>query len=204
MNVTRHLTTLATHFLGWEGRISRSEWWLCWLADLGIAWVAYQVVHTVLAGRGEEWLVSAAITMVLMWAATCANVKRCHDRNKPGAWALVAFLPIIGTLWQVVELGMLPGTRGPNTYGPDPVEASMTPAEIRSLTQQITKARSDLLRSFRQHMTESERPGPTTPAPPHSNATTKPAAAPVPKAMRMQEPLIKYGYKRPERTVTRG
>ena len=99
---------------------------------------------------------------------------------------------------------MLPGTRGPNTYGPDPVEASMTPAEICGLTQQITNARSDLLRSFWQHMSESKNPAPALPARPQPSATPRPAATPALKTMRKQEPLIKYGYKRPERTVTRG
>jgi uncharacterized membrane protein YhaH (DUF805 family) len=78
-----------------------------------------------------------------------AAVRRVHDRNKNAAWAVLytapgpALLqlgsyantiegqPHLGSqlielagfgfvVWWIVALGMLPGTRGPNRYGPDP------------------------------------------------------------------------------------
>ena len=38
------------------------------------------------------------------------------------AWAIY-FVPLIGAIWFLIEVGFLPGTRGPNQYGADPLAA---------------------------------------------------------------------------------
>ncbi|TNE44449.1 MAG: DUF805 domain-containing protein [Sphingomonadales bacterium] len=48
-------------------------------------------------------------------------VRRLHDSNRSGWWLLLAFFPVIGTLWLFI-LMIIGGTRGPNCFGPDPVE----------------------------------------------------------------------------------
>ncbi|MCP5399605.1 MAG: DUF805 domain-containing protein [Sphingobium sp.] len=47
-------------------------------------------------------------------------VRRLHDTDRSGWWMLLAFIPLIGTLWLLI-LMVLRGTRGPNRFGPDPV-----------------------------------------------------------------------------------
>ena len=47
-------------------------------------------------------------------------VKRLHDRNKSARWLILLFVPIVGALWMLVELGFLRGTRGINKWGDDP------------------------------------------------------------------------------------
>jgi uncharacterized membrane protein YhaH (DUF805 family) len=47
-----------------------------------------------------------------------------HDRNKSGWWVLIAFVPVIGGLWYLIECGFLPGTTGANNYGADPLTAA--------------------------------------------------------------------------------
>jgi len=34
------------------------------------------------------------------------------------------FIPIVGFIWAMVDLGILPGTDGANEYGPDPLETA--------------------------------------------------------------------------------
>jgi uncharacterized membrane protein YhaH (DUF805 family) len=51
----------------------------------------------------------------------CLAIKRFHDRDKSGWWILIQFVPIVGALWYVIELGFLAGTPGPNGFGPDPL-----------------------------------------------------------------------------------
>lgn len=34
---------------------------------------------------------------------------------------LVTLVPVIGSLWFLIECGFLAGTPGPNAYGPDPL-----------------------------------------------------------------------------------
>ncbi len=92
------------------------------------------------------WLALA----ILLWGSAALIVKRLHDRDKSALWyplfglgpalcywlgveyssnisnvlspAQQAFWLLGGILWvwAIVELGFMPGTKGPNRYGPDP------------------------------------------------------------------------------------
>lgn len=48
-------------------------------------------------------------------------VKRFHDRNKSGWWALVSFIPYFGHIWILIECGCLKGTDYFNDYGSLPI-----------------------------------------------------------------------------------
>ena len=61
------------------------------------------------------------LTLLLLWPSICLYAKRWHDRGKSGWWSLIIFVPIIGSIWFLVELGFLRGTDGPNRFGPDPL-----------------------------------------------------------------------------------
>ena len=52
--------------------------------------------------------------------AILVYIKRFHDRDKSGWWMLIVLIPIVGAIWLLVELGFLPGTPGPNRFGPPP------------------------------------------------------------------------------------
>lgn len=183
MTLKRYLSVLATHFLGWQGRISRGEWWLCWGIDLLLA-LAFAVARRKSAENTPDFdFLPLAVTGLLLWAATCANIKRFHDRNKPWPWALLAFVPGFGSVWIVVELGFLKGTRGRNAYGDDPL--SLLHTAPPPISTQLREARAEILRKL-----ATVRPD-------------KPKAPPARPSPVVRHPLIQYGYKRPERTVTR-
>jgi uncharacterized membrane protein YhaH (DUF805 family) len=59
------------------------------------------------------WLLG---TLVPAWAITA---RRLHDSNLPLKWLVTCFIPYIGFLATLV-IGMLPGARGENGWGPDP------------------------------------------------------------------------------------
>jgi uncharacterized membrane protein YhaH (DUF805 family) len=92
-------------------------------------------------------LFAVAIAIWVSWFAI--GVKRLHDRDKSGWWIVVFYvlpwivgsaantvdkqgndtltliLSLIGLLlmlWGIVVLGFLRGTRGPNRFGPDPLQ----------------------------------------------------------------------------------
>ena len=92
-------------------------------------------------------LLGLAIAIWVSWFAI--GVKRLHDRDKSGWWIVVFYilpwilggaantvdkqgndtltliLSLIGLLlmlWGIVVLGFLRGTRGPNRFGPDPLQ----------------------------------------------------------------------------------
>ena len=92
------------------------------------------------------------LQLILAYPYYAVSAKRFQDRDKPGTLALIliaigilqTILTLIGVMgnplsqnaldwifsiillivgiWFLVELGILKGTAGPNTYGPDPLE----------------------------------------------------------------------------------
>ena len=65
--------------------------------------------------------VMVIILVVVTWVSLAVSVKRWHDRDKSGWMVLIGFIPIIGAIWTLVELGFIRGTVGPNRFGDDPV-----------------------------------------------------------------------------------
>ena len=63
-----------------------------------------------------SWLLVLQIPITYLWLALC--VKRYQDLDKSGWWSLVGFIPIIGPIWILIELGLMKGTPGHNRYGP--------------------------------------------------------------------------------------
>ena len=122
-----------------DGRVNRAKFWLVLIATdvvffvlLGILMAATGMSMDVSAdgsmpSMGGGGIVGGLIALVLfvaaMWIGLAMGVKRYHDRNKSGWWVLIAFVPVIGGLWYLIEAGFLSGTSGPNQYGPDPLAA---------------------------------------------------------------------------------
>ena len=109
-----------------EGRIGRAQFWLGLLLVILIG-VAFGIVVGLIDGgenlqrpqeMGPVASIIAVIGLLTMTIAQLAvYVKRFHDRGKSGWWVLIAFVPLIGFFWILIELGMLAGDPGPNTYG---------------------------------------------------------------------------------------
>ena len=72
-------------------------------------------------------LISFVTIGISIWGGLCLAIKRFHDRDKSGWWVLIQFVPIIGPIWYFIETGFLPGTPGPNSFGPDPLGAPPLP-----------------------------------------------------------------------------
>jgi len=112
-----------------EGRIGRTGFWLGVLCMILLA-MAIGIVATFLGvppitAASEPSKISPAFAAIfgigsiaILYVQLAICVKRFHDRGKSGWWALIAFVPVIGSLWILIELGMLPGDPGPNAYGP--------------------------------------------------------------------------------------
>lgn len=54
------------------------------------------------------------------WIYLAGSIKRAHDRGKSGWWVLISFIPVLGFIWWLIDLGIFEGEQGPNKYGPDP------------------------------------------------------------------------------------
>jgi len=56
----------------------------------------------------------------LLIPSVAVLIRRLHDLDRTGWWALFMFLPILGTLLLLVFC-VMKGTEGPNRFGPDPL-----------------------------------------------------------------------------------
>jgi uncharacterized membrane protein YhaH (DUF805 family) len=102
---------------GLRGRIPRR---IFWLYGVGMPLALGAYVHAVLAIAGvHAQAVEGVLNLGLLWSAVAVSVKRWHDRDKSGWWALVQFVPVIGLVWTLIENGLLRGTVGRNRFGDD-------------------------------------------------------------------------------------
>lgn len=47
------------------------------------------------------------------------DVRRLHDCNRSGFWAIIGFVPIINIVFTIL-MCVISGTHGDNKYGPEP------------------------------------------------------------------------------------
>jgi uncharacterized membrane protein YhaH (DUF805 family) len=67
-----------------------------------------------------ESLTLLAVIALTCWCGGVITVKRWHDLDKSGVWALLGFIPIAGWIGQTVMCSFSNGTPGPNRFGPAP------------------------------------------------------------------------------------
>jgi uncharacterized membrane protein YhaH (DUF805 family) len=106
-----------------SGRARRSEFWWFLLFYL----LAYVVIFVVMAALGTT---GAMIGILLLVGFVLASfipylavvVRRLHDTDRSGWWLLLSLIPFGGFV--LLVLMALPGSDGPNKYGPDPRETT--------------------------------------------------------------------------------
>lgn len=104
-----------------DGRARRMEYWMFVLINCLIV-VVLSVVDTVVglfslgnsigALTGLYWL-------VVLVPSIAVTVRRLHDTDRSGWWALLALLPLLGTIVLFVFC-VLDGTPGANRFGENP------------------------------------------------------------------------------------
>ena len=141
----RSLTYMLFSF---QGRMSRSEYWLRYVVPLLLLYVGLLVLLLVISlvfgvvqslttassfeQGGAEFgalqivgvvamiLTVFAASIAFLWAGIASAVKRLHDCNRTGWFYLLVFIPGIGSLVMLIWLGFIRGTVGENKFGPDP------------------------------------------------------------------------------------
>ncbi|ARF48372.1 MULTISPECIES: DUF805 domain-containing protein [Pantoea] len=128
-------------FFSFRGRVGRRDFWL-WQA----IWVLLTSLLFFLAGNDLLDTQMAAFGIVcLLWPASAIVVKRLHDRDRRGYWALLLIaawllmagnwsmtgevlqwligrvLPFIILAGLILDLGVFRGTVGDNRFGAAPV-----------------------------------------------------------------------------------
>jgi len=100
-----------------RGRVPRKVFWLYGVLGPLLVSVMLEMLLGIV-GLSER-RAEALTTVLLVWPCAAVSVKRWHDRDKSGWWALVYLIPLIGLLWTLIANGLLRGTIGPNRFGED-------------------------------------------------------------------------------------
>lgn len=140
-------SAFAWYLLSFKGRISRQEFWLGYVGAVLVILLATRLLADVglylLRPSGRAWyrdeielaggLPMFLASILVLWPMLAIYAKRLHDLNLSAWWLLV--LPAVTLLarmigieewnlsvWlQVMLLGFVPGMRGDNRFGTDPI-----------------------------------------------------------------------------------
>ena len=124
--------SLVQLYLGLRGRIPRRTYWLHGVLSLLLVSVVLNALLDIAALADEP--AGKLVNLVFLWPVFAVSTKRQHDFNFSGWWTLIHFFPVpgVGSLILLAVDGSMPGTRGPNRFGPDPREA-LARARINSV-----------------------------------------------------------------------
>ncbi|MDG3443757.1 DUF805 domain-containing protein [Nitrospirillum amazonense] len=108
-----------------QGRVSRREYWLKYTLPL-LGMILLVMIAGSLTADSTGHNAVAGWTLVLMfiislWTGIAVQVKRLHDRGFSGWFILLGIIPILGEYWVAAQVGFLPGKRGANRFGADPM-----------------------------------------------------------------------------------
>jgi uncharacterized membrane protein YhaH (DUF805 family) len=115
-------TRLIWLFFRFKGRVARAAYFL---AGLFLAIVqAFLLYRFTLTPEGtqasETWAALFWLSfLVSVWSNVALGVKRLHDIDRPGLYAVALFIPVLSII-AFVGLCLMPGTPGPNRYGDQP------------------------------------------------------------------------------------
>lgn len=120
------MSALRSYF-SFKGRIPRKNWWIKWLSFLAVQYALTKIFRSIPESNYENWdtliLFIIIIEFILFtWVNFAIHTKRYHDLNKKGTFCLIIFVPVIGGIWIIIELGFMVGTIGLNRFGDDPIE----------------------------------------------------------------------------------
>jgi len=112
-------------YLSAQGRVNRKQFWLWLVLPCTVISIVLVLVDLALGtydAKDGVGLFSSIFSLVVIVPALLVYIKRWHDRDKSGWWMLIVLIPLVGNIWFLVELGFLPGTPGPNRFGPPPLD----------------------------------------------------------------------------------
>ncbi|MFC4517577.1 DUF805 domain-containing protein [Streptomyces ehimensis] len=106
-----------------KGRARRREYWMFTLISCIIAIVLMAADE--IFGTGE--IIQNVYTVALLLPCITVMVRRLHDTDRSGWWALFSLVPLVGFITVMVFM-CLDSTPGDNEHGPNPKNIPAHPA----------------------------------------------------------------------------
>jgi uncharacterized membrane protein YhaH (DUF805 family) len=133
-------------WISFKGRISLRHYWLFYLLPLFAMAFLTQALDVALFGWPDwqrlpglipsaeaatvyryDMTLAGPISTIWFWISFIPGLagmtKRWHDRGATGWRSALLLIPVFGWIWVFISLCCRDGQRGPNRFGPDPLEA---------------------------------------------------------------------------------
>ncbi len=122
---------LKTYYLSLQGRCDRQQYWLYGVLPFAVVWVAVYALARLIPVYPSSLY---PLLLLSLWPLVTMQVKRYHDLDMSGWFALLLLLPFLGKVITII-VGLLPGKPGENRYGADLQGRPGDTAELRQLHQ---------------------------------------------------------------------
>jgi uncharacterized membrane protein YhaH (DUF805 family) len=101
-------------YADFNGRARRKEYWMFWLFH-----ILFSVAIVMIDSLMGISLLTGIYGIVVIIPSLAVTIRRLHDVGKSGWMILIALIPIIGAIWQLVLL-ITDSDIGDNPYGANP------------------------------------------------------------------------------------
>ena len=111
--------SLVSFYFSPKGRATRFDYWIKLGVPMLVLLLLGGLIDIALAQKSGEnsRIASSIVSILLFWPSLAVSIRRCHDRDKSGWFLLIGLIPILGSIWLLIDLGFLAGTPGSNRYG---------------------------------------------------------------------------------------
>ena len=131
------MTLPLKRYFDFAGRSRRKEYWMFVLFQFLVMIVplflllaglpSEDSLDSASAGLSSVGIIGAVLIGIIaigfIIPGIAVQIRRFHDQDKSGWFLLLGFIPYVGGLIMLVFM-LLPGTAGPNRFGPDPKDPS--------------------------------------------------------------------------------
>lgn len=126
MSFQQAIATGFSKYATFQGRAVRSEywWWVLFIFLGNFVTTFLEAMIIGIAGNGPP-MMSSVFSLAVFLPGLAVLVRRLHDTNRSGFWFFIVLVPLVGWLILLYCL-IIEGTRGPNDYGPNPVNGGRT------------------------------------------------------------------------------
>ncbi|MAQ35786.1 MULTISPECIES: DUF805 domain-containing protein [Thioclava] len=119
-----------SNYVTFTGRAARPEfWWFVLFIFLGN--IVFGILDRILFGpmmmRHDASLLGGIFSLVVFLPSLAVLVRRLHDTDRTGWWALIALIPLIGTL-VLLFFTVQRGSTGGNRFGPPALPPHQMPS----------------------------------------------------------------------------
>ena len=112
-----YLKVVRDNYANFTGRARRQEYWMFAFINLIIILILNTIDRVVFSA--DMAILSSVYLLAILIPGIAVAVRRLHDTDRSGWWALLGLIPIVGTIILIVMM-CIDSTPGTNRFGPNP------------------------------------------------------------------------------------